>query len=334
MRHVPPLQAAVRRRRAALAVGPPLALLALPLASPLLAGIDGGVPLWLLDLAVHWQWVATLWLALATGVATLTADRRWSLALLTLPLPWLTAAPQLPARAETAALAFSVASANVHDDNRDATALRGWLAGARPDLVVLLEVTPGYAAGLAALADDYPYREIAAAEGPSGIALLSRRPLTAVRVHRDGPDLGRIDARVTLEGRELAVSAVHLWPPVSVHARLERDRTLAALVRVIDAGGRPGLVIGDLNATPWSTAFVVPDARGWRRASDLTPSWPDGGALALGIPIDHVLASPGWTRVEADTGPPIGSDHRPVLVRLALSPPPGAAGASLALPVR
>ena len=41
MRYLPPAMAAARRRRALIAVLPPLALLALPLAAPLLAGHDG-----------------------------------------------------------------------------------------------------------------------------------------------------------------------------------------------------------------------------------------------------------------------------------------------------
>lgn len=62
MRYLPPAMAAARRRRALIAVLPPLALLALPLAAPLLAGHDGALP-WLLDLPVHWQWFGALWLA-------------------------------------------------------------------------------------------------------------------------------------------------------------------------------------------------------------------------------------------------------------------------------
>lgn len=334
MRFLPPTLAAARRRHAALAVLPPLALLLLPLASPLLAGFDGGVPLWLLDLPVHWQWFGALWLALAGLFATLHADGRWALVLLGLTLPWLIAPPQLPARAETAARSVSVASANVQYTNHDATALRAWLAGVRPDLVVLLEVTPAWLASFGSL-EDWPYREIHASAGVDGIALLSRLPLDGIEFRRDDGALARLAARVQLDdGRTIGLTAVHLWPPLSPEHRLQRDRTLETLLQRPATAGQPSLLVGDLNATPWSTAFAPLQAQGWRRSTTLAPTWPDGPLLALGLPIDHVLASPDWTRVEAAVGPSIGSDHRPVLARLALGPPSGAAGASLAVPVR
>lgn len=333
MRYLPPAMAAARRRRALIAVLPPLALLALPLAAPLLAGHDGALP-WLLDLPVHWQWFGALWLALAGLFAALYADGRWALVLLGLVLPWLSAPPQLPARAETAARTLSIASANVEYLNHDATALRAWLAGVRPDLVVLLEVTPAWLASFGAL-DDWPYREIAASDGVDGIALLSRLPLGEVRRSHAAGSLARIDARVRLDdGRDIALAAVHLWPPMSAGLHGARDRSLAHGLRALSTSGLPALLIGDLNATPWSPAFAPLQQHGWRRTTSLEPTWPDGPLLALGLPIDHVLASPDWTRIEAAVGPAIGSDHRPVFVRLALSPLPGAAGASLAVPVR
>ena len=53
-----------------------------------------------------------------------------------------------------------------------------------------------------------------------------------------------------------------------------------------------------------------------RRASLAVPTWPSAWGWLSVLPLDHVLASPGWQLVEAHTGPDLGSDHRPMVVRL------------------
>jgi endonuclease/exonuclease/phosphatase (EEP) superfamily protein YafD len=77
-------------------------------------------------------------------------------------------------------------------------------------------------------------------------------------------------------------------------------------------------VVGDLNATPWSSAFAGLAECGLRRAGSLRPTWPSLGGGWIGIPIDHVLASRHWRVRDAGLGPGLGSDHRPLLARLVL----------------
>jgi endonuclease/exonuclease/phosphatase (EEP) superfamily protein YafD len=79
-------------------------------------------------------------------------------------------------------------------------------------------------------------------------------------------------------------------------------------------------MIGDMNTTPWSASMRRAAAIGVRRATGLTPTWPAVVGSTVLIPIDHVLASPHWTVVARKRGPHIGSDHRPVVVSLALRP--------------
>ncbi|MWV12494.1 endonuclease/exonuclease/phosphatase family protein [Pseudomonas sp. R-28-1W-6] len=265
---------------------------------------------WLLDLASHWQWLflAGLLLAVAGGS---WLDRRWLLALLAAPLPWLSAAPPLPSGSEGPSLA--IASANVHLDNHDASALRAWLAKERPELVVLQEVSPEYAQALSGLAD-YPHRVVSPQHSPFGIALLSRLPIRQSAVPVDDQGVARIEAEVDFAGCAIGVTAVHPMPPLTPQYRLQRDSQLLALLRRGQEQNIPALLAGDLNSSPWSAAFARFAALGWHRASGLQPTW--GGPL--GIPIDQVLASPQWRLASRSRGPDLGSDHRPVLVRLRL----------------
>ncbi|MDD0843988.1 endonuclease/exonuclease/phosphatase family protein [Pseudomonas sp. Gutcm_11s] len=285
--------------------------LLLPLLVKPLTGSHGTLP-WLLDLASHWQWLFLAGLII-TALTAAWRERRWLFALLAAPLPWLTASPVLPSGDDATPL--TVASANVHLSSRDVGPLRDWLAQARPEVVVLLEVSPRYAQALQTL-PGYPYRLVHADSSPFGIALLSSLPLDHPQIGQDERGIPHLRARLQLAGCSIALSAFHPMPPLSPDDHSSRDRQLRELLRA--SGDGPALLAGDLNATPWSSAFAGLDALGWRRASGLAPTWPSLGAGVLGIPIDHVLASRHWRLLSSERGPDLGSDHLPVLVQLGL----------------
>jgi endonuclease/exonuclease/phosphatase (EEP) superfamily protein YafD len=288
--------------------------LLLPPLSHLLAGSAGALA-WLIDLASHWQWLFLAGLVLFAGLAS-WRDRRWIVLLLALPLPWLTASAPAPA-GDARAPAFTLASANVNLHSQDTRALAAWLAQARADVVVVLEVSPAYATGLRALSD-YPFQRIVARDGPFGIALLSRHPLQQVRVVEDASGIAHIEAQLQWRGQAIEVIALHPMPPLSPHYHRARNATLGTLANQAAASNRPTILAGDLNATPWSSAFSGLAQRGLRRASGLTATWPAALQGWLGIPIDHVLVSRHWAVVANEVGPPLGSDHLPVLVGLTL----------------
>jgi endonuclease/exonuclease/phosphatase (EEP) superfamily protein YafD len=273
---------------------------------------------WLLDLAAHWQWLYIAGLLVGVAGAAWTA-RRWWLALPLAGLPWLTAAPVLPAGAATAAT-LSIAVANVHLDNSDAAPLAAWLAREQPDIVVVLEVSAGYALGLAELRG-YPHRHIVPRDDPFGIAVLSRHPLRESLARRDAMGIPHLETRIDFQGREVALLAAHPMPPIAAAHHAERNRKLAGWAADLARGGLPGLVAGDLNATPWSMAFNGLGAAGLHRATSLVPTWPAALGGLMGIPIDHVLATSQWRLVAAHRGPNLGSDHTPVLVRVAIAAP-------------
>ena len=85
------------------------------------------------------------------------------------------------------------------------------------------------------------------------------------------------------------------------------------------------IVAGDFNVTPWSFALRRQDrALDLVRRTVLMPSWPAGRlshnrvpAPFPYLPIDHIYAGRGWETVSVERGPRLGSDHYPVVVRLA-----------------
>ncbi len=290
--------------------------LLLPLCTHALAGAEGRIA-WLIDLAAHWQWLYLPGFVIATLIASFVGRRWWCCALLLAPLPWLTAAPAAT-HAPNAAIDLSIASANVHFTSTDVGPLAAWLAREKPDVVVLLEVSPAYAVALRRLAD-YSFQRVAASDDPFGIALLSRYPLVGDEVLRDEHDLARIETSVQLPSACVTVIATHPMPPLSALFHRARNARLNALAVEAAASAQPTVIAGDLNATPWSSAFSGLADLGLRRASDLRPSWPSIGQGLLGIPIDHVLVSQNWSVVSSTRGAAIGSDHFPLLARLHLN---------------
>ncbi len=272
--------------------------------------------LWLLDLAAHWQWLFAIGLVVLCVTIGLAAhrDRRWWALVPLAAAPLWTASPVLPDAGDKASPELTVIVANVHAGNRDPRPLLDWLATAPADVVVLLELSPAYAEALARATPDYPHRELLPDDSPFGIGLLSRRPLAGFETHASADDIPFLLAMLDTPQGQARLIAVHPMPPLQPHWRHERDLLLEVAAR--DSRELPTLVVGDLNATPWSTALLSPRTRDLRRTTGFAPTWRPFGGRWFGLPIDHVLASPHWQRVHAERGPDIGSDHLPVRVAL------------------
>lgn len=208
--------------------------------------------------------------------------------------------------------------ANVNVDNRDHERIRRTIAELDPDVVVLLEATPWLLDHLRDLNPRYPYRMAEPRDDPFGIALLSRHPFSSARVIHLG-DAGppAIVAVIAASGHPFGLIGVHPWPPVSAKFAQGRNEQLHQLAMLIRQTPSPLLVLGDLNASPWSPYFarLLADSglRDSLQGRGIQPSWPVGWPL-LWTPIDHVLFSEGIQILQRKTGSAIGSDHYPVIV--------------------
>lgn len=291
------------------------------LVTPLLSGLhaeSSGTIAWLLDLLSHWQ---LLYLAglFPACLILMFENPRWGLALLSVPLPWMMAAEQVPISAREAGMrVLNVASANVHIENTDVTPLTRWLSDALPDVVVLHEVSPDYSKQLQAYAN-YPFKQLAPANDPFGLAILSRFPLKNVEKFTDEGGIPYVKALLDWNGHLVTLIAWHPMPPLSPRYHHARNAQLRILAEAARREGNPTILAGDLNATPWSSAFNGISQLGLRHATGLAPTWPAAGLGMLGIPIDHVLISGHWQALERSKGPDIGSDHFPVVARIALT---------------
>jgi endonuclease/exonuclease/phosphatase (EEP) superfamily protein YafD len=211
---------------------------------------------------------------------------------------------------------FRVLMANVLVENTRYADVERLIRREQPDVVGLVEVTPEWLAGLAAIRREYPYR-IEAPEGTQGLALWFRAPPTVI----DPPvsplpgASPLIHAEFTFAGRPCHLWLVHPTMPF-VRKNLPEIPGVAALIRRT-TGSR--IVVGDLNTTegsPWFADFVrTTGLRDSRLGFGRQPSWPSD--LPYRITLEHAFLSDDLAVVARRLGPMIGSDHFPLILDLA-----------------
>ena len=294
---------------------------------------------WLGDLAVHFrlQYAGVALLALI-GLAW---ARSWvwaGAALLALVINGAAAGPALGSRwlAPDVAVAIEPAPAsslracaiNVLYSNTHYERVASFLHTARPDVAVLVEITPVWRAALTGLGSEFPNQYYAAgslsragSSAQRGVLLLSRWPIERVATWKLGPHTEpAVIATLNVRGRALQLIGVHAAWPLGSGIQAERNRQLGELATIARSTPPPLVVLGDLNVTPFSPYFeALLSSTGLRSAAQgegWQPTWPTFLPPA-GIQIDHALVSAGLPVLRFRRGPGVGSDHRPILVDLA-----------------
>jgi endonuclease/exonuclease/phosphatase (EEP) superfamily protein YafD len=219
--------------------------------------------------------------------------------------------------------AFTVVTANLRYVNAQPEPFLDWLASHPADLVVVQEVTDGWARTLARL-PGYPHQYLRPRPDPYGIGVLSRWPLdsvAAVDLANDG--LPSLSGVVRIDGQPVRFLGLHTrWPVLPWLAR-SRDDALRRVAEIARTEDLPVVVLGDLNLSPDAPAFgrLLGDSglRDVMHGPDWRPTW-RASFWPLALRIDHVLVNDDLCVDHAEVGAPIGSDHRPVIARLQLRP--------------
>jgi endonuclease/exonuclease/phosphatase (EEP) superfamily protein YafD len=219
-----------------------------------------------------------------------------------------------------------VLSANVQVDNTAYDRLRSYIAKLQPDIIVLEEVNTVWLSQLTPLRLAYPYAVVAARNDYSGMLMLSKLPLKQPRVVPLGRQrLSSVVATVLWEGKEILIIGTHPYPPLGARSTALRNDQIQAVGKFITAQSLPVVLVGDFNASPFSYPY-----RQLLSATDLSDCAEGFGYQAtwqyrpfvplLGISLDHCFHSPELSVAESFVGEDIGSDHRPIVNRISLSP--------------
>lgn len=293
---------------------------------------------WQIDLLTHFRFQYA-WLLLITtiGLAVLRSTRVVWLSLAGLTINLCFVAPLYFPPAERGELdpagpELVIMHRNVNTAGGDPAGVAQAIRDSGADLVFLQEVSQHWLCQLSG--NIGPYALIAAEPRSDnfGIAAYVRRDpakvapklaIDSVRVF--DPTAGIADVPVieliaTVDGRPLSILSIHPLPPVNLRYARDRDATLAAAADWAKNQPHAHLIVGDFNATPWSTAFgdlqaesqLVNSQRGFGQA----PTWPTRFVSPCMIPIDHLLHSRDLVTVDRRLGEPHNSDHLPLIVAL------------------
>ena len=211
----------------------------------------------------------------------------------------------------------------------------------KADVVALEEYTPELLAKLGKpLAQRYPYHiirvtpagEHATEEKHPGeaLALYSRLPFTQTRLwwtqhdHKlPSPNTeNALVGTVQVKGQPVDVIALHTMSPTQQHRYYHQKFHMAMLEQHLAEMAPNVIIMGDLNASPWSWTFRrlvrqlnVKDSQ---EGFGIWPTWPRWLPL---LPLDHVLYKGNLQVVNRKVMPEAGSDHLPVLVSFSVSQP-------------
>lgn len=218
---------------------------------------------------------------------------------------------------------FRVLLFNMWFGNRKLSDVAKLIQRENADLVVVLESSLKARHVLRKATGVYPYRFDCTASGCDVVAF-SRARLLPQSIARTS-DVNRspyVTIGTDIAGCRLTLIATHMtrpFPHPPYESQREQAREIGGVVGAI-AGAK--VVLGDFNGAPWAYVVRTIEARGnVRAAPGAGGTWPSALPEQLRIPIDHVMVGPGLSVVSRTVLPATGSDHRPVLVEIAVTDP-------------
>lgn len=276
---------------------------------------------WVLDLFSHFRWQYLFVCILAVAWAFWRKRTLVKLAgLTTLMLnAWLIGQPS-SGRTSTSVVDFKlrVVSLNVLTSNDDHDAVIDFLHSTHADVIFLMEVDDVWISALRPLLKTHPHHWQNVRQDNFGLAMYSRVPLQEITLLTDElrSSVPSLQVLIKHAGREFRLLGTHPLPPISSFYAASRDQQLSAIPDWVSTIQEPILVIGDLNASPWSHAMSsLTRSSGLRLAANAwQPTWRLNSPFA--IPIDHALTTKSLSITGRQIGPDVGSDHRAQIIDL------------------
>lgn len=224
---------------------------------------------------------------------------------------------------------------NVHTVNNRYDEVTNYMADSGADIIFIQEIDQTWSLELFTHVEGYELIVTEPRDDNFGIAMLVKKSIKDTMTRARARDVTKamvpsIEVDVEFDGRTMTFLSVHTTPPISpvcANTRDDQMREVAKWVKQQQERGNAAVVIGDLNATPFSAAFqeltesaeLISSQTGFGYQATWPGTRPANGAaqFVLGIPIDHCLHTDELVTADRQVGLSLGSDHRALVVRLA-----------------
>lgn len=228
---------------------------------------------------------------------------------------------------------LTVLVSNVLMSNRQPEKLLRAIKREQPDVIFTVEIEKWWGKALEPLEQNYPHVIRQVQENGYGMILFSRLPLEDAEVRfLVEDDVPSVFCRVVLPGgRRVRLYGLHPRPPAPQEndSSLERDAELILVGREISDNPEPAVVIGDLNDVAWSDT-----TRLFQRVGRMLDPRVGRGFKStfhadipfLRFPLDHVFVTRDFGLRSMKVLENVGSDHFPMLARVACQPVQNQAG--------
>ena len=195
------------------------------------------------------------------------------------------------------------------------------------DVLGLIETSTSWGRILPSLKERWPSQWSDLRDNPFGLAVLTRTPVRSSEWIMLTPGaFPALRIEIEVDGIAVTIITVHAMSPQSPHMLGMRDaqfRTLSELIRAI-----PGnlILMGDLNASPWSSRLLnlmhETGLRSSRASMGLSGvrsgTWPAWLPSLMRLPIDHCLVRGNIIPLATRTFSMPGADHLGIEVELAV----------------
>ena len=257
-------------------------------------------------------------------------------------LLWMPAAAQnTPRVAPVGSTEVTVMTYNLGNDLTDPDELMPFLEQSGADIIGLQEVSPQTAEAIETnLTSTYPHQAVFGL-GIPGKALLSKYPIIDRQFLSSNPERPDLLATLDIDGVQTTVIVAHPPPPKltasGVKSGPEGNEQFASLIQAISRTNGPVLLMADLNITQHHDLYEQLESIGLVDAyaetgsglgytyparmsalDDVSQTLADAPMVPL-LRIDYIWGSSHWYPLDANVGEDAGSDHLPVVVRMALS---------------
>ncbi len=302
-----------------------LVIPALLLAAISLASFAGAWVWWLVVLAnFRAQYVVAL--AVLGLVVAVTRWRRTGLAILGVALINLLFVAPLyvgsPGESVAAAPDLRVMSFNLLSTNESYNDVIEYIKAAEPDVVLLHESSRPWEVAMESAGLDYQIIRGRSEDLIFGTLVLVRDEVEAVSYGFAEGAARAIAMEYQPDGwpEPVQILSSHPLAPTTADRAALRDAQLEFAAEWASEQEGAFLVVGDLNASPWSWPFrrLVDDGslRNSQIGFGLQPTFSANSFLLLRVPIDHLLHSQELRVRDRRLGPALGSDHFPLIVDL------------------